>query len=131
MEFCGRAEWRNSEGVSGEFDIIFDRIIVGGLLFRARSAFDWREDADTLQLGQIFSIYQSFGEQEKIEYQAGIFGNSLSNTKVNTYYLSAIYRKLAYKDWLYINIIPEWAFERSTEFNDIASITAGVEIYFQ
>ncbi len=130
LDMRARAEWRNSNGIHNAFDMSFDRLLFDEYLFRARTSFDWRDEDDTLEMGQQFSVFQTLSAREVVEYQFGVFGNSLSDPHVNTYYFSVFYRSKVYKDWFFIDIIPEYAYERENNFSGVASITAAIEILF-
>ncbi|MGB1062393.1 MAG: hypothetical protein ACPGZU_19785, partial [Ketobacter sp.] len=59
------------------------------------------------------------------------YGNSYSHSRINTYFISADYRRDLYKDWLYMNLVPELAFPRKEGFSGVASITVSFEIFFR
>lgn len=129
--FKSGIEWFNSDGFRWEADQIFERLVVGDLLLRLTSSLDWREELDTLEFGQRFSLYQALSEVEAIEYELGAFGASRSHSQINTYYISASYRRDLYKNLLYIQVIPEWAFLREKKFSGEASITLSLELFFR
>jgi hypothetical protein len=131
LEFRSSAEWFNSSGFHGDFDVIFERLVWGDRLLRASTLLDWREEEDSLEFGQVFSLFQSLSEKEALEYQVGVFGSSLSQSRINTYYLSAKYRRNTYKDWLFMDVLPELAFPRDESFSGVASITITFEIFFR
>ena len=124
-------EWFNSDGFRWEGDQVFERLVFNDLLFRTQSSLDWREELDKLEFGQTFSLYQAWSEKEAVEYQIGAFGTSLSKARVDTYYISASYRHNLYKDWLYMQVIPELAFLRENEFTGEASTTLSFELFFR
>lgn len=131
MELQSSAEWFNSSGLHGDAAMVFERLLFEHYLFRANTLLDWRREEDTLEFGQTFQVFQDLGPRDAIEYQLGVFGSSLSYSKINTYYVSVDYRRDLYRDWLYMNLIPELAFPREEGFSGVASITLSFEIYFR
>lgn len=131
FELSSYVEWFNSSGVHGATDFIFNRIVAERFLFQSATLFDWREENDTLEFGQRFSLYQDISPVEAISYNVGAFGTSYSHSKINTYYISADYRRDLYKDWLYMNLVPELSFPREEGFAGVASITLSFEIFFR
>ncbi|MBA56515.1 MAG: hypothetical protein CMK89_18850 [Pseudomonadales bacterium] len=131
FEVGSYVEWFNSSGVHGATDLIFSRIVAERFLFQSSSLFDWRQENDTLEYGQIFSLFQDLGPVDAIGYHMGAFGTSYSHSRINTYYISADYRRDLYKDWLYMNVVPELAFPREEDFSGVASITLSFEIFFR
>lgn len=124
-------QWFNSDGFRWEADLIFERLVAFDLLFRPRTSLDWREENDTLEFGQTFTLYQELSQTQAIEYQLGAFGSSMSRARMNTYYISASYRHNLYKELLYMQVIPELAFERENNFTDTASITLAFQLFFR
>jgi len=131
FELRSGVEWFNSSGVHAETDFIFERLLADDLLFRVATLLDWRDEDDTLEYGEKLSLFQDLGPRNAIAYHFGVFGNSYSHSKINTYYLSADYRQDIYKDWLYMNVVPELAFPRDEGFSGVASITISFEIFFR
>lgn len=131
FEVRSSMEWFHSSGFHGNLDFEFERLLADDYLFRATTLFDWREELDTLEFGQTFQIFHDLSERDAIVYQVGTFGTSLTYPRINTYYISADYRRRLYKDWFYMNIIPEQAFPREEEFDGVSSITLSFEIYFR
>ncbi|RLT92121.1 MAG: hypothetical protein D9N14_21615 [Ketobacter sp.] len=131
FRFQSILEWFNSSGVHAGTDFIFERIVAQQFLFRAGTYLDWRDEKDTLEFGQKFSLFQDLGPRDAIGYHLGIFGNSYSHSQIDTYYISADYRRDLYKDWLYMNVVPELAFPREEDFTGVASLTVSFEIFFR
>ncbi|HAG96564.1 MAG: hypothetical protein CMK83_07125 [Pseudomonadales bacterium] len=131
FELRSGVEWFNSSGVHAETDFIFERLVGENLLFRSATLFDWRDEDDTLEFGQKWSLYDELSPRDAIAYHLGVYGNSYSHSRINTYFISADYRRDLYKDWLYMNLVPELAFPRKEGFSGVASITVSFEIFFR
>ena len=74
---------------------------------------------------------QTACKKSGMEYVFGVDYQSASHTVVNSYFLSADYRKLVHKDWLYIDIIPQLGFAREEDYRSKLSLTLRLEIFFQ
>ncbi|MGB3624012.1 hypothetical protein FT643_05865 [Ketobacter sp. MCCC 1A13808] len=131
LQLRGQAEWFNSDGFHGDVDIILDNLVAENFLFRSNTLLDWREELDTLEFGQVFSLYQQLPGTRAIEYQLGAFGTGYDYSEVDIVYLSAAYRSQPYKDWLYLSVIPEVAFPREENFHQTFSITVLLEVHFR
>ena len=59
-------EWFNSSGWHAATDFTFERILAEQYLFRAASLFDWRDEKDTLEFGQKFSLFHDLGPRDAI-----------------------------------------------------------------
>lgn len=122
--------WYTSSGFRTEHSLAFDRILTPAALFRTTTSAQWREEDDTLEFAQVFDLFHSIDQRRLLDYQIGVLGNSWSHSHVNIYYASVIYRQDLYRQWLYLNLVPQIAFPREENFNDIVSFTAGIEIFF-
>ena len=131
MVLHSTAEWFNSSGLHADADVVFERLLAQDYLFRTTTLLDWRDESDTLEFGQTFKIFNDLSERDAIVYQLGVFGASFSHPSIDTYYISADYRRRLYEDWLYMNVIPELAFPREESFSGEASITLSFEVYFR
>ena len=131
LNLYGKAQWRSTEGIHNEFDIVFDRLVWGGRLLQYKTLFDWRSEKRTTEMGQQLSLSRKLSQTKLIQYQLGIFSSGFKDTEVDIYYASIQYRSQAYEDWLFLKVIPELAFREENDFSGEASITVAVEILFR
>ncbi|MBL4608202.1 MAG: hypothetical protein JKY01_10300 [Pseudomonadales bacterium] len=126
-----RLSYFHSDGYKAISTISFEKSLEHSLFFKAKTDIAWTQDRDTLETAQIFSIFQHLREDKGIDYKLGILGESASHHVINAYFLSAHYRKLIYKDWLYINVIPELNYPRERDYEAVASISMRLEVFFK
>lgn len=131
MQIRGQAEWFNSTGFHGDVDFILDTLVLDDRLFRSMTLLDWREELDTLEYGQIFSLFKTLSVRDSMEYQLGAFGTGFDYAQLNVVYLNAIYRSILYKDWFYMTLIPELSFPREEDFKETFALTVSFEVHFR
>lgn len=131
------ASWFAEDGFSANQSLAFDRALSTNLLFRSTSSVQWREEEDTLEMGQVLDLFHQLDDRRLLDYQVGVLGNSYSNPQVNIYYISLIYRQDLYRRWLYLNVVPQLAYLRedepwnqSNDYDDELSLLVGIEVFF-
>ncbi|MFZ5602654.1 MAG: hypothetical protein ACOY7J_09390 [Pseudomonadota bacterium] len=130
------AAWFNEDGFSATNSLAFDHVLGPQLLFRSTTSLQWREEEDTLEMGQVLDLFHTLDQRRLLDYQVGVLGNSWSNAQVNVYYVSLIYRQELYRNWLYLNVVPQIAYPRedevgqSDDFDDVLSLLVGIELFF-
>ncbi len=122
--------WFNSSGYRTEHALAFDRILTPVSLFRTTTNLQWREEEDTLEFAQVLDVFHTLDTRRLLDYQFGVIGNSWSSSRVNNYYVSVIYRQDLYRQWLYLNLVPQLAYPREEDFDDVMSFTVGIEVFF-
>ncbi len=79
---------------------------------------------------QTLNVIQQLSPDKALTYTFGIFEESFSNTVISDYFFSAHYRQLIYKDWLYVNVIPEVNYPREFDYDARVSLTLKLEVFF-
>ena len=123
------AEYLNEEWEI-EQSLAFERPLENDLFFSARSSIEWEEDEATVA-AQTFSLRKRLSDRKGVDYRLGVIGADVAKPRVTTYFVSAHYRELLYKDWLYWNVIPEVSYPRDQGFESIFSLTVRFEVFFQ
>ncbi len=123
------AEYLNDEWQI-EQSLAFERPLDSELFFSARSRIEWEEDAATVA-AQTFSLRKRLSDRKGVDYRLGVIGADVAKPRITTYFVSAHYRELLYKDWLYLNLIPEVNYPRDQGFESIFSFTVRFEMFFQ
>jgi hypothetical protein len=126
-----RLSYFHSDGYKAISTLSFQKGITRSLLFSAKTDIAWTQERDTLETAQVFSIFQHLQENKGIDYKLGVLGESASHHVINAYFLSAHYRKLIYRDWLYINVIPELNYPRELDYESVASLSVRLEVFFK
>lgn len=120
-----------SDGLEIEHSLAFERPLMNELFFSAETSMEWTEEDNIMNEAQIFSIKQRLSDSQGIDYRLGFLGQDVAKPRLTSTFLSAHYRELLYKNWLYWNIIPELNFPRDNGFEPVASLTLRFEIFFQ
>lgn len=126
-----RVAYFHSDGYRAINSLSFQRGLSPSLLFEGRTDVSWLQERDTLDAAQAVSLIQQLSPQQGMTYTVGIFEESFSNTVISDYFISAHYRQLIYKDWLYVNIIPEVNYPREFDYDARLSVTLKLEVFFQ
>ena len=121
----------HDEGFSANNSLSFERKLEKKLFLRVKTEVEWDEDLDKMEALQTVSVYKRLTKKSGMEYVLGVDYQSASHTVVNNYFMSADYRKLVHKDWLYIDIIPQLGFAREDDYQSKLSLTLRLEVFFQ
>ncbi|PCJ32370.1 MAG: hypothetical protein COA99_16515 [Moraxellaceae bacterium] len=114
-----------------EHSLAFEKPLKDDLFFSAITSAEWAEEDDSTLESQIFSFRKRLDDTSGIDYRIGFLSQNVDNIRLTSSFLSAHYRKLLYKDWLYYNLIPEFNFARSNDFHSEFSLTLRLEVFFQ
>lgn len=117
-------------GAESDVRVQFSRAIREDLLFRSTTRWKWTKKNDYSEGTQIFSFFQHINEKVNVSYEMGIFSNDKEGWLIEEYSLWHRYRRLAYKNWLFIEIKPELRFKRDNDYDPSYRITFRVEPVF-
>lgn len=120
-----------SDGLEVEHSLAFERPLQNELFFSAKSRMEWTEEEQIMRGAQVFSIRQRLSKRRGIDYRLGFIGRDVAKPRLTSTFVSAHYRELLYKNWLYWNIIPEVNFPRHNGFEPVVSLNLRLEIFFQ
>ncbi len=123
------AEYLNDEWEI-EQSLAFERPLENELFFSATSSIDWGQDAVTVA-AQSFSLRKRLSDTKGVNYQLGVIGADVAKPEITSYFVSAHYRELLYKNWLYLNVIPEVNYPRDQGFESVFSLTVRFDVFFQ
>jgi hypothetical protein len=76
-----------------------------------------------------WSLYQQLNDQTSVEYIVATTALSKPSPRMENIWLSAEWRQLLYKDWLFGKITPEISFPRERDFSATYSVFFELEIY--
>jgi hypothetical protein len=91
----------------------------------------WRQEADTLELVEKINLLVQVDQDNAVDYQLAVLQKSRSHMVVDTGFLSATLRTRLYRDWLYMEWVPELAFPREDRYRAEASFTLRLEVQFR
>ncbi|SDU11494.1 hypothetical protein [Halopseudomonas salegens] len=126
-----RASWFNKEGYSARSRWDLGRPLDERRHFRFVTTFQWQEDEDTLEFSESIELHQKLSNRSAMRYAAVMIGNSLSNPRINDYYLQAYYRRDIHRDRVFLDLIPELQFPRRANFDPRWAFTMRFELYFR
>lgn len=125
-----RVAYFHSDGYRAINSLSLQRSLNSSLLFEGRTDISWLQERDTLDAAQTLNVIQQLSPDKALTYTFGIFEESFSNTVISDYFFSAHYRQLIYKDWLYVNVIPEVNYPREFDYDARVSLTLKLEVFF-
>ena len=131
MPYRFSVSYFHDEGFSANNSLSFERKLEKKMFLRVKTEVEWDEELDKMEAFQTVSVYKRLTKKSGMEYVLGVDYESASHTVVNGYFLSADYRKLINKDWLYIDIIPQLGFAREDDYQSKLSLTLRLEVFFQ
>jgi len=118
------------DGFAHDANVQLSRAIQRNFLFRSSSRWKFTEEKDYSEAIQIFSLFQHLNEKVNLAYEAGIFSDNEDNWEVAEYRLWHRYRKLVYKKWLFLELIPELRFKQENDYDPSYRITFRIEPVF-
>lgn len=80
-----------------------------------------------------FYLFQRLGDRKLLIYQLGAFGSRQPDEikmDIDSYLAAFHFRRRIYKEWIYLDVIPQLIFADSNEFKPIAAITLRVSAIF-
>ncbi|MCL5041087.1 MAG: hypothetical protein M1440_01190 [Gammaproteobacteria bacterium] len=126
-----RASWFNNRGYSARSRWDVGRPLDEQLHLRFVTTFQWQEEEDTLEFSESAELHQILSNRSAIRYSAVMIGNSLSDPRINDYYLQAYYRRDIHRDRVFLDLIPELHFPRRADFDPRWAFTLRFELYFR
>ncbi len=130
LNFRQRWAYFKERGYRANDELNFERRINDDWFYRMKTELEWREEVDSMRAAQVFSFYHRIDDKRGVEYQAGTIAHSWHHTVIDNSYLSIDYRQLLYRDWLYLDVIPEIVFPREDDYDPTSSLTVRLEILF-
>ncbi len=91
----------------------------------------WRHEGQELEFGEIVSFHHSASGRDAFTYRAGGFYEEHPGSHVKSYFVDVRYRRRLHSNWLYGEIIPDVTWAEANDFNDLASISFRLEVYFR
>ena len=130
MSFRQRWAYFKESGYRANEELNFERRINDDWFYRMKTEVEWREEVDSMRAAQVFAFYHRIDDKRGVEYQAGTIAHSRHHTVIDNSYLAIDYRQLLYRDWLYLDVIPEIVFPREDDYDPTSSLTVRLEILF-
>lgn len=112
----------------GELD--FNRLLGERWALRIRTDLRYRDAKDRTDANQYFTITQKLNELEGISYELAVLTNDDPDWDVRSYRFLFAYRQLIYKDWLFVEYMPELSFREENDYDPSAGIRLRLEAFF-
>jgi hypothetical protein len=123
--------WENVIGAGLKTSLDFEHPVTENIHFRSASNATYYKTGDYLALSQDFLLFQSIDDRSALIYQTGAIGDDLSgNARVDTYYSSIRYRQRIYKDWMFMELMPQIRYPRDDNFKQETSIMVQFSMLF-
>ncbi len=114
--------WENVTGAGLRSALDFEHPVSEDIHFRSASHATYYKIGEYLALSQDLLLFQSINDKSALIYQTGAVGDDLSeNARVNTYYSSIRYRHRIYKDWMFMELMPQIRYPREENFKQETS----------
>ncbi len=115
----------------GDGNLQFSRALSKNLLFRSASKLKWTHEKGYSEASQVFSLFHHLKKKANLAYQAGIFAdNEARGWDIKEYSLLFRYRRLIYKNWLFMDLIPEVRFQQADDYDPGYFLTLRIEPVF-
>ncbi len=129
--FSSTAVYLLEAGAEVEANQQFSRALHKNFLFRSQSSLKWTQEKTYTEAAQTFSVYQHLSRQANLAYHFGIFANDQAgHWQVSQHRLWLRYRRLMYKDWLFMDLIPELRFPHGEDYRPTYYLTLRIEPVF-
>jgi len=126
-----RFSWFDSDGYSARSHWDLSRPLDADRRLRSYTRFQWQETEDTLEYSQRFEISRQLDDRSNLRHGLIMVGDSLSDPRINDYYLQSWYRRDIHKGRLFMDLIPELHFDRDSDFAPRWAFTLRFEFYLR
>ncbi len=126
-----RLSWFDSDGYSARSHWDLTRPLDSERQLRSFTQLQWQETEDTLEFSQRFEISRRLNERSNWRNGLILVGDSLSDPRVDDYYLQSWYRRDIHKGRLFLDLIPELHFNRDSDFDPRWAVTLRLELYLR
>ena len=130
MRTAGNLFWFVSEGAGATSTLDFDRAMGETALFRSGTTLRWAETDQFLTAEQLMSIYQRIDPRRYIVYQAGAVATRNPDWAMQQYFVAVHFRKNVYKNWLFMEVIPQINYTVDRDFRADPALTFRIEGVF-
>jgi len=90
----------------------------------------YKLDDDYFNLSNSYSIFQELSDKAIMVYRFNISGDTDSIEKVNAYTISTGYRRQLYKNFVFMDFVPEVSWPRDKNFEPTPAISFNLEMIF-
>lgn len=131
LESYNRFSWFEQDGYSANSRINIGEPLTPKLRLYYLTDLSWKEKRDYLQFAETANLAQILSPRSAITYSLGVAGTGLQGPQINSYFLTADYRRNISRRVVFVDIIPEFSLPREYDFEPHWAITLRLELYFQ
>jgi len=122
--------WKDSENFSTATEVSFGRQLGEDWLFRFTTKATWRNSTGYFDLAQIGALFYTFDRRTAFTLELGAFGPSEPSARPTVYSISFRARRQLYKDWLYVELVPQTIYQEANGFSPEHSVMLRLEMLF-
>jgi len=126
----GTASWFSSDGVDLDGRLDFDRKLDENKLFRSATALGWEADDSQADASQVFSVFQQTAKRTRLAYDVGLKADNDPDWEATQYFGQIRYRRLFYKTWAFVELIPRVSWKEEDDFDEELSFLVRLELNF-
>src|SRR3569832_554002 len=130
MRTAGSVFWFTSDGLGANTTLDFDRPVGDMMFFRSSTILRWQENDQFLTAEQQLSMYHRLDPKHYLVYQVGVRANQHPDWAMQQYFVAVHYRKNVYRNWLFLELIPQIDYHVERDFEALPSITLRLEGVF-
>ena len=130
MRTAGNLFWFVSDGAGATSTLDFDHAMGETALFRSGTTLRWAETDQFLTAEQLMSIYQRIDPRRYVVYQVGAVATRDPDWAMQQYFVAVHFRKNVYKNWLFMEVIPQINYTVDRDFRADPTLTFRIEGVF-
>jgi hypothetical protein len=108
----------------------FDRPLSDTLVFRTRSAYQWRRKQERETFQETLSLFKTLTERRRVAYEVGLTADDQPGWALNEYFARIRYRQRVYKHWLFAELQPRVRWPKATNYDHEAALIFRLEAVF-
>jgi hypothetical protein len=122
--------WKHSEGYSAASEVNFTRPLDELWQLRFTSKATWRSTTSYFDLAQIGALYYTPDPRTATTFELGAFAPSDRSLKLAVYSVTLRVRRQVYRDWLYLEAVPQILYQEANRFSATRSLMLQLETLF-
>jgi hypothetical protein len=130
MGFEQKYWYFNSRGFGYDTTVSFSQELAPDRFLRIASQVHYRNEDNVLEAGQSVTLHRTLGPLATLSYEAGVLGANKPNTRINDYYVQALFRKAVYEDWLIVEMAPQLLMARQENWRPEPRFFLNLEVLF-
>ncbi|MDA0688668.1 MAG: hypothetical protein O2948_08470 [Proteobacteria bacterium] len=120
----------DSEGWGYNTNLAFRKALDDSRILHIASDIQYQQERKQIEFGQSVVLHRLLSEHRSLSYEAGVYGTSKPNRRVNLYYAGVKYRRAIREDWLFFEVLPQLLMERENSWNPRPRLSINLEMLF-